>query len=81
MYFYRALEEMGVAAENAVMIGDDLLQDVGGAIAVGMQSVLVRTGKFRESDARHPGATLVLAFHHQAACMIRLLITVPACFL
>ena len=29
------------------MIGDDLINDVGGAQSVGMRGVLVRTGKYR----------------------------------
>lgn len=32
------------------MIGDDVLQDVGGAQGVGMQSILVQTGKYRPGD-------------------------------
>lgn len=41
-----ALEDMGVRPDEAVMVGDDVTADVGGAHAVGMRSVLVRTGKF-----------------------------------
>ena len=32
--------------EQAVMIGDDVEADVGGAMAAGLAGVLVRTGKF-----------------------------------
>lgn len=39
-----------VAPQDAVMIGDDVRQDVGGANAIGMQSILVRTGKYRAGD-------------------------------
>jgi ribonucleotide monophosphatase NagD (HAD superfamily) len=43
-----ALAELGAVAAEAVMVGDDVDADIGGAKAVGMRAVLVRTGKFRE---------------------------------
>lgn len=33
--------------EQALMIGDDLVNDVGGAQQVGMKGLQVRTGKYR----------------------------------
>ena len=36
------------------MVGDDIVSDVGGAQAVGIRGVQVRTGKFRQSDENHP---------------------------
>jgi HAD superfamily hydrolase (TIGR01458 family) len=47
-YFEAALAELGASAEEAVMVGDDVEADVGGAKAAGLRGVLVRTGKFRE---------------------------------
>jgi ribonucleotide monophosphatase NagD (HAD superfamily) len=47
-YFEAALAELGVPPAEAVMVGDDVESDVGGAKAVGMRGVLVRTGKFRK---------------------------------
>jgi HAD superfamily hydrolase (TIGR01458 family) len=47
-YFLAALDELGAAPGDAVMVGDDVEADVGGAKAVGMRGVLVRTGKFEE---------------------------------
>lgn len=32
------------------MVGDDAEADVGGALAAGLQGVLVRTGKYRPGD-------------------------------
>jgi ribonucleotide monophosphatase NagD (HAD superfamily) len=32
------------------MVGDDVVNDVGGAQAAGLAGVLVRTGKFRPAD-------------------------------
>ncbi len=49
-FFHAALTDLGVRADHAVMVGDDIGSDVLGAQAVGMTGVLVRTGKFRPSD-------------------------------
>jgi HAD superfamily hydrolase (TIGR01458 family) len=46
-YFESALDELTATAGEAVMVGDDVEADIGGAKRVGMQAVLVRTGKFR----------------------------------
>jgi HAD superfamily hydrolase (TIGR01458 family) len=47
-YFEAALEELHAAPVDAVMVGDDVESDVGGAKRIGMRGVLVRTGKFRK---------------------------------
>ena len=49
-FFASALAGLGVPASEAVMVGDDLESDVGGAQAAGLSGVLVRTGKFRPAD-------------------------------
>ncbi|MGP8060888.1 MAG: HAD-IIA family hydrolase [Acidimicrobiales bacterium] len=49
-FFQAVLSEMGIGAEHAVMVGDDITSDVLGAQALGITGVLVRTGKFRPSD-------------------------------
>jgi HAD superfamily hydrolase (TIGR01458 family) len=46
-YFESALEELDAAPGEAVMVGDDVEADIGGAKNLGMRGVLVRTGKFR----------------------------------
>ncbi len=53
-FFEAALAELGVAAADAVLIGDDLADDIGGAQAAGIPGILVRTGKFRPGDDAHP---------------------------
>ncbi|MEF3192895.1 MAG: TIGR01458 family HAD-type hydrolase, partial [Halothiobacillaceae bacterium] len=54
-FFRRAVERLGVPAEAVLMIGDDVESDVRGAIAVGLQAVLVQTGKYHADDeARLP---------------------------
>jgi HAD superfamily hydrolase (TIGR01458 family) len=47
-FFRLALEDMGIRPSEALMVGDDLRTDVGGAQAAGMSAALVRTGKFRQ---------------------------------
>jgi HAD superfamily hydrolase (TIGR01549 family) len=46
--FRAALMELGVAAADAVMVGDSLAEDVEGACAIGMQAILV------DREDRHP---------------------------
>ncbi|KAM4637133.1 phospholysine phosphohistidine inorganic pyrophosphate phosphatase-like [Discoglossus pictus] len=53
-FFCSALEEMGVKPGEALMIGDDIVNDIGGAQSCGIRAVLVRTGKYRPSDEQHP---------------------------
>jgi len=45
-FFGMALRDMGLKPCDAVMIGDDVVTDTGGAMKAGMQGILVRTGKF-----------------------------------
>jgi HAD superfamily hydrolase (TIGR01458 family) len=47
-YFEAALEAVDSDPEHAWMVGDDVDADIGGAAALGMHTVLVRTGKFRD---------------------------------
>ena len=51
-YFDAALAMLGVRADRAAMVGDDVVSDVLGAQAAGMTGILVRTGKYREGDER-----------------------------
>ncbi|MFD8910998.1 TIGR01458 family HAD-type hydrolase [Streptomyces sp. NPDC059575] len=46
-FFRAALDRLGVAAAEAVMVGDDVESDVLGAQRLGITGVLVRTGKFQ----------------------------------
>ncbi|MGC9328576.1 MAG: TIGR01458 family HAD-type hydrolase, partial [Candidatus Hinthialibacter sp.] len=45
-FFQSALDDMGLAPEEVVMIGDDILSDVSGAQNAGMRGFLVKTGKY-----------------------------------
>lgn len=50
-FFATALGLLGCGAEETVMIGDDVVGDVGGAQRAGLRGILVRTGKFRRGDS------------------------------
>jgi len=47
LFYQAALDLLGVSAGQTVMIGDDIVSDVGGAQHAGLRGLLVRTGKFR----------------------------------
>uniref|UniRef100_A0A8D1XCF4 Haloacid dehalogenase-like hydrolase domain-containing protein 2 n=1 Tax=Sus scrofa TaxID=9823 RepID=A0A8D1XCF4_PIG len=49
-FFLEALRGAGCEPEEAVMIGDDCRDDVGGAQNVGMLGILVNSGKYRAAD-------------------------------
>lgn len=53
MFFQSALAEMGIEPHQAIMIGDDIVNDVGGAQQSGMRALQVRTGKYRPCDEHH----------------------------
>lgn len=53
-FFKAILCDMDLPRGDVVMIGDDLRSDVGGAMAAGLQGVLVRTGKYRPTDESDP---------------------------
>lgn len=48
-FFQRVLDSVGVTAAQTILVGDDLDSDVGGAQAMGIEGVLVKTGKFRQT--------------------------------
>jgi HAD superfamily hydrolase (TIGR01458 family) len=54
-FFRAAMADM--ALEHAVMVGDDVEADVGGAMAAGLVGVLVRTGKYREDALSASGVS------------------------
>lgn len=49
-YFDAALQMLGTDASRAVMVGDDVVNDIAGARRAGIRGVLVRTGKYRHGD-------------------------------
>ena len=49
-FFEAAARSLGLPVSQLVMVGDDVVSDVEGAMAAGLRGVLVRTGKFRPGD-------------------------------
>lgn len=49
-FFLAAVERLGLAPRDVLMVGDDIEADIGGAQAAGLKGALVKTGKFREAD-------------------------------
>lgn len=47
----------GISAAEVIMVGDDIISDVGGAQGAGLRGWLVRTGKFREATLSTSGVT------------------------
>jgi ribonucleotide monophosphatase NagD (HAD superfamily) len=54
-FFQMALSDLEVGPEDAAMVGDDILTDVKGAQRMGMQGILVKTGKYRDDLAASSG--------------------------
>jgi phospholysine phosphohistidine inorganic pyrophosphate phosphatase len=49
-FYHAALQRLGVNADQAYMIGDDIRGDVDGAQQAGIKALLVKTGKFQDGD-------------------------------
>ncbi len=47
-FFQAALDDLGCSSNDVVMVGDDLINDIGGSQALGIKSILVKTGKYRK---------------------------------
>jgi len=56
-FFAAALGDLHAQPREAVMIGDDVEADVGGAIGAGLCGILVRTGKYRRDALESSGVT------------------------
>jgi HAD superfamily hydrolase (TIGR01458 family) len=59
-FFQAAVADLGCRPQEVVMIGDDAGSDIAGAIAAGLQGILVKTGKYRPGDEQllPPSASL-----------------------
>jgi len=49
-FFSLALKNMGLSIDKVIMVGDDIVSDIGGAKQNNIFSIQVRTGKYQESD-------------------------------
>ena len=56
-FFHMALESLGLAPGEVVMVGDDLEADIGGAQDAGLRAIQVETGKYSARDREHPAVT------------------------
>jgi HAD superfamily hydrolase (TIGR01458 family) len=54
-FFELVLDDLGIGAGDAAMVGDDVESDVGGALGAGLRGVLVRTGKYRRDLVAESG--------------------------
>lgn len=52
-FFASAVEDMGLERGEVLMVGDDIVADIGGALAAGLRAVQVETGKFSPRDRDH----------------------------
>jgi len=61
-FFEQVLQDLGLHATAAAMVGDDIESDIEGALHAGLRAILVRTGKYREERVRelgiHPTAVI-----------------------
>lgn len=55
-FFELALREIGLRADQVLVVGDDVENDVGGGAAAGCLTALVRTGKFSDESMRRSAA-------------------------
>jgi HAD superfamily hydrolase (TIGR01458 family) len=49
-YFETALHDLGLPAHQVAMVGDDIHNDIAGGQAVGLKTILVKTGKYQFDD-------------------------------
>jgi HAD superfamily hydrolase (TIGR01458 family) len=56
-FYASVLRGLGVPAGEAVMVGDDVESDIGGALGAGLAAILVRTGKYRPERLRAANVT------------------------
>lgn len=67
-FFQLALSDLGVPSSAAVMVGDDVRDDVGGALACGMAGIL---GMYSQSHLRggRGGGGVLRAYCGGGACL------------
>lgn len=51
-FFNQAIKRLGISPENIAVIGDDLESDIAGGAKMGLFTIAVRTGKFRDENLR-----------------------------
>lgn len=56
-FFNLATDALGLPAEQVLIVGDDIENDIGGGQAAGLQGALVKTGKYRAAFAEQSEVT------------------------
>ena len=54
-YFFSACKKMELDPKNVLMLGDDIISDIDGAMKCGLKGGIVKTGKYREDFANKMG--------------------------
>lgn len=65
-FFDLALHELGLAAHEAAIVGDDIDSDIGGGQEAGLKGILVTTGKYREDYTQQSAIKPDLLLHSVA---------------
>lgn len=73
-FFNQALKIVGGTPTDTIMIGDDIVSDVGGAQAMGMRGFLVRTGKYKPTDETGRGVVADGVFDNLKEAVDKLLL-------
>ena len=61
-FFKQVVASTGVPANECLMVGDDVIADVKGAVDAGLQGCLVQTGKYQAGDeAKLPASARMIA--------------------
>ena len=56
MFFRLVLDDLQLSPSDAIVVGDDITSDIVGAQTMEMQSILVKTGKFKPNQLENPVA-------------------------
>ena len=48
-----ALKKLGIEKNNIITIGDDELTDIDGGKEMGIETILVKTGKYKDGDEKN----------------------------
>jgi HAD superfamily hydrolase (TIGR01458 family) len=65
-FFEIALHDLGLAAHEAAIVGDDIDSDIGGGQDAGLRGILVTTGKYREEYTQQSAIKPDLLLHSVA---------------
>lgn len=67
-FFQQVLSDTGLNGAEVMMVGDDVLGDVEGALKAGLQACLVTTGKYRAGDEQRIAGKF--SIHHSLTALV-----------